>query len=271
MKINYLTLLIPTVSAIAALFAIPAQANFSWSYVSNGSFCPGDPDTCTRTDTDNSVTINVTAQGLWSDGINGNLSYAPLRVWDGLSVGDEGTVPQHATDNSGKLESVLFSFDKAVDITSITMGWHEDSDFSLLRYTGNGTPINFGSSTYNNLESNGWELVGNYLYSGSLSSETDLTAAVYGSAPDNFDGPKDENNSAKSPTNTSSSYWLVAAINGAFWNNSAYIGNDYFKLKSLVAVYTPPPNGGVPEPSTLALISIAVAGIGFTRRKKKNV
>lgn len=284
MKSSQYKILTSVIGTYLVLFSLPSQANFNWTFTGGGGVCSSP---CSMTDTVAGETIKVTATGYQATGINSQLQTAQMNVWSGLAVhsnGESNSTPQHATDNNGSLESILFSFDKAVDLTSITMGWHEDADFSLLRYTGSGANPLTSSSTYNNLESNSWELVGNYTYSAptyyysngnrvsnyNSLTNSDITASVYASSPDNFTGPRDEAGTSTSSAHTSSSHWLVASLNGAFWNNNNYIGNDYFKLQTLSATYTPPSNGGsIPEPSTAALMSISMAAFGFTRRRRK--
>lgn len=266
--------------SISGLFAVmlssQAHANFSWTFdsypIQGNCEAASVGNKCIQSDTDAGKTIGVTATGWASsnNSINSSLEKATLKRWDGLAVnavGEDTGQPQHATDNNGKFESIKFAFDDAVTLTSITMGWHEDADFSLLRYTGNDA-ANLTGKTYDNLITNGWELVGNYTYSKNLNTETDITASVDGSDnSDDYDGPMDENQSAKTlnPDNLSSSYWLVTALNGAFWNNPQgynYIGNDYFKVKNLTGTFkdTQPDSGSVPEPSSLLLLLLAMIG-----------
>ncbi len=257
MKKSLIKALFGAIGTSLVIMSSPVQAAFSWN--ASGGQC-GVDFSCNRSATVNGTNINVSVTGLQANDINTALSTARVNVWSGLAVqaSDEtyGDVPEHATDANGKKESLLFSFSKAVALTQITMGWiggyngNADADFSLLRYTGTGSSDVIGKSYQDLTDSGSWELVGNSLYSGGYTDGSGSTANV--------------NASGKS-----SSLWLVAALNGAYWSNSNYIGNDFFKLESLAATYTPPPPPGVPEPSTLALMTLSFAAFGFTRRKKR--
>ncbi len=276
--------MMPIMAGCAAIsLASPASANFSWTFASSpaqGSCSSSNPgslgNNCSQTSTYNGTVIGVSATAWAASGTGTGIEQATLNLWDGLAVQSQGETwndaPQHATDNNGKLEAVLFSFDHAVTLTSITMGWHTDSDFTLLRFAGSAFDGLEGKS-YDGLISGGWDLVGNYTYASGFSSDTDITANTDGNSPDNFTGPLAADGSAKSVVadeTLSSSYWLVTALNGAFWGDSRYIGNDYFKVKNLQGLYTaPPPPAGqasVPEPSVMSLFLLALAGFGYTRR-----
>ncbi len=267
----------------ASVMAMPAYANFSWTFSYGSGNCgTGVGNTCTQSSTDVGQTINVSASA-WA--LNGTLETATLNEWDGLAVQSVGesynNVPDHATDNNGKLESVLFNFTKSVALTSITMGWHGDADFSLLRYTGAGDVGSLLGKTYSGLLSDSWELVGNYTCGSSVGcsnstyTDADIVASVDGSNPSHYSGPLDANGVSKSVDlgASSSSYWLVVALNGAFWNNSAYIGNDYFKIKNLSGQYSEPPSTipgvpGVPEPPTIVLLAGVLAYLSFGTRRE---
>lgn len=263
MKKSHFKVLLGAIGASVIMVSSPALANFNWTFGSSA-----------QSSTIGTTTIDVAATAYNSSDIRTVLSTTVVEQFSGgLGAGGESSSDgEHAVDNANGLEVMMFSFSHAVDLTSVTMGWHNDSDFSLLRYTGTNptdgtTPLD--GLTFDNLTANSWELVGNYLYGSN--GPTIITADVYGSDTDNFTGPLGSTTSSQlSPEQTSSSYWLVAAMNNAFWGDSGYTTNDKFKIKTLTADYTPPPSSqGVPEPSTLALMSISFLAIGFTQRRRR--
>ena len=155
-------------------------------------------------------------------------------------------VPQHAIDNNGGYESLLFSFQSAVTLNSVSIGYPAagtlDSDATVLVYTGSGDPTSTLSvRTYADLLTHGWQVASN------------LFNLVPGTA-------------GTLSTPTSSKYWMV----GAFMNlggNSQIGGNDttfdYIKINGITVT----PKLGVPEPDSLALLGIASLGLLFRRRK----
>jgi hypothetical protein len=263
MKQKIRTSLLSGAGLLALALSMPSQASYSWTFTGSGTVCPA--GVCTESSTSGSTTITATATG-WatsSDDVGSSLTPAyQLKKWDGLSVkapSGEGGTPQHATDNDGRFESVLLSFDKAIALTNVTMGWHWDADFSLLRYADVGVPTLAGNSYADLNTTEGWELVDNYYYSGCGSSCSGTDKNVN----------SDYDNGPLNSGNATSSYWLIAALNTAYHGGStSYIGNDYFKIKTLAGTYTPPGNG-VPEPASMALMAIGFTAFGFTRRRKQ--
>lgn len=162
---------------------------------------------------------------------------------------NEGSSPEHAIDNNGRVDSILFSFTDKVNLTSFSAGWvSTDSDFTVLAYTGAGNPAGLASQSYANLLLNGWSLIGNVL-AGSSTGAHDFANSTY------------------------SSYWLIGALNTFVGGDPTKAGNDNFKLISLAGCTcdNAPPGtpgcstngggGGVPEPGTLLLMGAGLLGL----------
>jgi hypothetical protein len=169
----------------------------------------------------------------------------------GVSNSGEGGSPQHAIDNNGQIDAVKITFSESVRLTGVTFGWawdgsNYDTDFSVLYSTGATPCVN--SNSYIALLScgsgNNWTLLNNYNSSGT--------------------GLKNLSNATIFARN-----WLVVAY-GAFGNNCVGnvgqnicdAGDDYFKLSGVQYVER------VPEPGTLALLGLGIAGLGLVRRRR---
>jgi MYXO-CTERM domain-containing protein len=193
---------------------------------------------------------------------------AKIEDWSGgfgvSYSGESGTSPEHAMDNNGKLEMLMFSFDTSFALSNVTIGWPSstyDTDISILAWTGAGDPRTaVTGSNENNLLATGWDLVGHY---GNLNDYE--ARAVNGSA-------------------VSSSYWIVSAFSkygdasAPSWDGS----KDFMKLYSIKGQFTcvnSNPNdpscnpgggggGNVSEPGSIALAGLALVGVFGVRRRR---
>ncbi len=202
-------------------------------------------------------TAYITLNGSSGLGVRNNDCSGYSNCTGGTSGRDanEGNSPEHAIDNNERADSILFSFTDKVNLTSFAAGWVQtDSDFTVMAYTGAGSPASLAGQSYSGLLSNGWSLIGNIL-AGSSTGAHDFA------------------------NNTYSSYWLIGALNTFVGGDPTKAGNDYFKLISLAGCTcanapsgTPgcsSGGGGVPEPGTLLLMGAGL--LGLTRFNARRV
>lgn len=259
MKLNKM-LSASLLGASLVALASSAHAATSWSFGSGGA--------------NNGIASAYAATNTTTTGSNygkatGTLATTALTSWTGgLGAGGESTAPSHAVDNYGSTEAILLNLGGAYSLTEFSLGYathrtgnSADSyqgmtryaagaDVSIFAYTGNGAPTLTGS-TFTQLISNGWSLIGNY---GNVTNTQSVS------------------------TTTTASYWLVAAYNSIFGGTcsgcsavgtSGSTGTDYFKLAGVAG--TRPGGGGggsAPEPSTMALLGISMLGAVALRRRQ---
>ncbi|NMH58892.1 exosortase-dependent surface protein XDP1 [Alteromonas ponticola] len=153
----------------------------------------------------------------------------------------------HMIDNSLGTDMLLFSFDEAVSVTNLNLGWAQDSnkrgysDISIAAFSElpslngsnwsdvvNSTTLTF-SSTFANVSTGGYDL---------------------------------------SSIATEARYWLIGAYNSVFGTaDKAGKGNDGFKLLALTT-HAKQPTSDVPAPATGALMAAVCALVIYRRRKQ---
>lgn len=182
---------------------------------------------------------------------------------EGLNIG----TPQHAMDNSIGTDMLALHFtgagnaEASVVLTSITSGWHNtnsslytcgvngnslcgtDSDISLLRWGGVGTPVIAGK-THAQLLAAGWQLVDHY--SNMVDDQARNTGLNSGSA--------------------GSSWWLISAYSSSWGGASMTDGNDFVKVLASVTAL-PSNDNQTPEPGSMALAAGALLATMAMRRR----
>jgi hypothetical protein len=269
------TFAILAVATAGFAMSLPASAAVKWTFQSG--YCVGPCSTGERVYTpsfesigDNGNNVSVTA---WANtepgGTNNELNQAALNDFSGglgvthadTAFENDSTSPQHAMDNDGRFDVMLFDFGgQEISLSEIDVGWRSnDGDISVLAWTGPGTPDVDGalySQGSQDLTSSGWTLIGNY------DVNTSVGGGVY---RQNID------------TAVSSSYWLIGAYNPVFGSCSAGdtcsygSGNyDYVKLLALkgnLPDLPPPPSTGVPEPLSVLLLAGGLVPLAWRRRR----
>lgn len=193
-----------------------------------------------------------------------NWEAAKLKGWSGsgfgvtnqdINSGDtgEGTQPEHAVDNSDRIDSVLYTFGQTTALSSLAIGYRSgDADIAVFRYVGNGTPPKLQNTKQGDLVAAGWQHVGNY-------------ADVQNNTPVCLAG-KDVNNVCNAQ-HAASSWWLVTAYNPTYVNptytssGSFEATTDHFKLLTVSGDLK------IPAPGMLALAGLGLACFGFVRRR----
>lgn len=269
-----------------SVFSAPASAVIQWT-LNTGLSCSGGANFgnyCQKTT--GGVQVNAKAYSTTLGTANTALETAYLGVYTGSGGGlgvtnrdgvvaatapscatgkdcKEGTIgsttpPEHAMDNNGRNDSILFTFSESIELTALSIGYPIsnsagiDSDLTILAYkpTSTGAGVtdvpNLNGDIYEGLSgltNQGWKLVGQY---SNVADATNNTVTV---------------NSAE----LYSQYWLVAGYSPSFGGPSNWTtGDDYAKVLTLSGGKTT----NVPEPNTLLLFGIAAMTGLWSRRHR---
>jgi hypothetical protein len=238
------------IAAVAATgLSAPALASdIIWLDSDHTAFSGDYASGASLTFTGGGVTVKATAWTIKSDG---KIYRAQLGVWDqGLGVRTGTSDNSHTIDNSGSKDFVLFQFDKVVelDFASLQTGWHNMSDTdATIGYNMNANV--FGANpTLNGLSQSTLSVMNLY------DSES------YGNSGDSY---RDIN-----PAGYDGKLWLIGAT---FTNPEGTYKLDGFKIEKLTftKIPPPPPPGGVPEPSTWAMMLLGFFGLGGAMRSAR--
>jgi hypothetical protein len=245
-------------ACVLALLSAPASAAtaVSWDLESpNGVNSGGTNHGNVRTFTSGSHTLTVKAYGSTASSggsdANGALQTAYVSQFDGgLGVCNQvedpsgsaicPSAPNHATDNEGRDDFLLFDFGSIHKLSSLSIGWY-DTDADIQVWIGTGSAdINLAGKCV--------------MTTGSACTQTLADLGFVAQALKS--NVQNTGTATFGDSTPAGRYVLVSGASGLL--NSGNAGNDHFKLSALTAY--------VPVPGTLALFGVGFLGLVGTRR-----
>lgn len=210
-------------------------------------------------DLGNGLTMSVTS---WSTtGNNGTLAAARTSIYGGgLGVCNSGEVangcnsPNHAMDNSGYNDFLLFTFNMTVDPIKVKIGW-SNGDSDMNYWVGSEANPNMAGLALANLGTEGFGPQYNSDGSGARWFDVDggsglsllLAAELVQDPPEAY----------------------ACGYRGRYTCYRDTDWKDYVKIEAIKVDYTePPPQENLPEPATYGLVGSALVGLAYLRRKR---
>ncbi len=199
----------------------------------------------------------------------------------GDNVTETGSSGQHALDNIGVHEFILFEFNQAVTIKEAAIGWPSgtgslDTDFTLLAYTGNNIAAGAAGEIQDGFGGSDTDIASDMSLFNSNDGDGSGTVGFTQGGWEMFnvfDMQRDQFTDIGNTNNVASTYWLVGAQNQHLLDSNHVHRDHYADFGKLLGLkgHVPSHGGGggggnAPEPGTLALLGIGM--LGFMRRRR---